>query len=360
MISLFKPSIPNLSTNKNFLKKIYKNEIYSNFGPVYNEFKENLSKHFNVPFNNIELFSSGTGALICALNALKKPKKKYCILPSWTFVATAQAVVESKLTPYFVDVSYNDMQMNDKILQQIPKNILKQSSLVLAVSPYGMPINFKNLNKFLKNYKLDLLVDGAAGFDSAFAKNLNIIISMHATKCFGIGEGGMFYSPNRKIVKKARAHSNFGFLNKRESELFGVNYKLNEFNSEIGNISLKKWKSIRSKYFKIAKYYKKNLKSKKISFLQNWGDFWISSTLIIKSKNNLIKNELTKKFDKQNIQWRDWWGAGCHREPSFLNHCKKKSFKNTDKLAKTTIGVPFHIHLKKSEIKKICNIINSI
>ena len=301
---------------------------------------------------------------MCALNSLKKKNKPYCILPSWTYVATAQAVIEAKMIPYFVDVSEESMQINMQSLKNIPKKILNNSSILLCVSPFGMPFFYNEIKNFIKKKKINFLLDAAAGFDSVFSKKINLIISFHATKVFGIGEGGMFYSPNQKILLKARSHSNFGYYFDRHAINAGVNLKLNEIQCAIGIAALNKWNMNRKKYYFVSRLYLKYLKSNKISFLDKWGREWVSSTCVIKIINHKTKKKIIKKFKKEKIQHKDWWEKGCHREFFFKKNYNtffnSKKLVNTEKLSKTTLGIPFHAKLQKKEILKICSILNTV
>lgn len=358
MIELFKASVPEAKKYFKFLKQIDKKKNYSNFGPIYKKFKYELSKHFDVQNENIELFSSCTGALVCALNSLKKKNKRYCILPSWTFVATVQAVIEAKMIPFFVDVSKDTMQVDLKSLKMVPKEILKKTSVFLGVAPFGMPFKNNLINKFLEKHKIDFLLDAAAGFEGAFNKNINLCISLHATKIFGIGEGGFYYSPLKSNIIKARSHSNFGFIHERKSFLAGVNYKISEYHCAVGLAALENWKSIRKKYFSISAIYKKLLKTKKISFIKGWGIKWISSTCIIKMKSSDERKKIINKFRLNNIPYKEWWNQGCHNEP-YMRKFLKLKLNNSDNLASTTIGIPFHIFLRKKQIEKLFSILNS-
>ena len=85
-IELFKPSVPPLSSYQKYLELLDQNRMYSNFGPVQSLLKDRLAAHFGVTPSSLELFSSGTMALVSALEALKCESRPYCVLPAWTFV----------------------------------------------------------------------------------------------------------------------------------------------------------------------------------------------------------------------------------------------------------------------------------
>ncbi|AKO64550.1 hypothetical protein VI34_06425 [Methylophilales bacterium MBRSG12] len=359
MINLFKPYMIDKKYYLQYLTKMHKNLWFANFGPLYNQFKNKLAHFFNVDSDYIELFSSGTSALVSAIKAISAPKKKYCLVPSWTFVATVQAIKEAGLVPYYLDVDLKTMQPSQDQLNQVPKRVLNETAILLLVAPFGKPIRDTGPRQFSKKYSIPILVDAAAGFDNAFNKRLSIVISMHATKVFAIGEGGLLYSPSKKIIQSARAYSNFGFINKRDSIQAGLNHKLSEIHSAIGIPTLKFWNKTKIKYLQLAHKFLSSLDNPNIHFMQGWGVDYVSSTCVIHCKDKKIKQLLIKEFDKNNIEWRDWWNQGCHAN-EYLRQFASYSLPQTDMLAQTTIGIPFHLHLKPDEIKKVFQVINSI
>jgi dTDP-4-amino-4,6-dideoxygalactose transaminase len=345
-MDLLKPSVPHLESYIDDLKTIDENGWYSNYGPFYHKFKEGLSKHFKCTPDNIDLFCNGTMALTAGLVALKKEDKPYCILPSWTFVASAHAVKLAGLTPYFIDVDSESMQVSENELKQIPDSILINTSVVMIVAPFGAPIRDLGLSTFSQKYGIEILVDAAGGFDSYVYSNFNTMISLHATKAFGIGEGGLLISRDIKFINRAHQFANFGFTNgSRTSDAIGANGKLNEISSVIGLAALKMWPDLRQNYYDKAKLYLKTKKTDSFEFMEGWGLQWVSSTCIVRYKTKQHKEEIVKEYNKKNLPYRDWWNKGCHMEPIFQHSLKSENLDITTLLADTTLGIMFHSDL---------------
>ena len=351
-IDLFKPSVPPLSGYQSYLELIDRNRMYSNFGPVHHLFKDRLANHFEIPSYFIELFSSGTMALVAALQALKKENRPYCVLPSWTFVATTQAVVAAGLTPIFVDVDLESMQLTSDFIEAIPASILEQSSVALVVSPFGAPLNLDGLKELSERFGFEVLCDCAAGFESIKPNEFHNIISLHATKTFGIGEGGLLISSNLDIVKKARAYSNFGFMGSRHSTAIGVNGKLSEFHCAVGLGALDLWAGSRKAYYAKADLYSRQVSE--FCLLQDgWGKRWISSTCVVKFVDAKQKIKVQAALSEKNIPSRDWWNQGCHLESIFKEVQFLNNVGNTEMLAKTTLGIPFYRDITEDAAIKI-------
>lgn len=351
-IDLFKPSVPPLSGYQGYLELIDQNRMYSNFGPIHNLFKNRLADHFGVESSSVELFSSGTMALVATLQVLKKDNRPYCVLPSWTFVATAQAVVAAGLIPIFVDVDLKTMQLTSKFIEMIPASILEQTSVVLVVSPFGAPLKLEGLKELSRCFGFEVLCDCAAGFESTKPNEFHGVISLHATKTFGIGEGGLLISSNLDVTEKARAYSNFGFVGSRQSNAIGVNGKLSEFHCAVGLGALDLWAASREAYYAKADLYSRQLRD--FCMLQHgWGKHWVSSTCVVKFDDVRQKFKAKAFLSANNIQSRDWWNRGCHHEPIFQDIQFLNNEGNTDILAETTLGIPFYRDITEDAVLKI-------
>lgn len=352
-IELFRPSVPPLDAFIGYLKSIDNNKIYSNFGPIQHLFKERLARHFKVEVNQIELFSSGTMSLVAALQTLKKSKRPYCLLPSWTFTATAQAAVAAGMTPIFIDVDVDSMQLTSKIINKLPHEILDQVSVVLMVAPYGAPLDTSGLQNDCLKYGFDILCDCAAGFESVKAVEFHTVISLHATKTFGIGEGGLLLSPSSEFVAETKAYSNFGFRDSRQSKQLGVNAKLSEFHAAVGLAALDLWDSTRSTYYLKAQKYLELSKNKSWYLQKGWGSDWVSSTCVIKFQSIEHKFKAIQNLAKYHIQTRDWWNQGCHLEPVFKEYKYYDFYQNTLNLTNTTLGIPFYRDIDEDKINQL-------
>lgn len=351
-MDLFKPSLPPLESYIDDLKIMDQNGWYSNFGPFYHQFRDGLAAHFKCTPQNIELFCSGTMALTAGLAALKIENKPYCILPSWTFVASAQAVIAAGLTPYFVDVDFETMQVTENELAAVPEAILKETSAILVVAPFGAPIKDLGLSAFSKKHGIEILVDAAAGFESYMYPNFNTMISLHATKTFGIGEGGLLISGDSTFIERARQFSNFGFTyGNRTSDVIGVNGKISEIASIVGLAALKNWPTLRQNYYDKGKIYIGSKKTVIFEFMDGWGCDWTSSTCVVRFESEKDKEETIQNFKENNIPYRDWWNNGCHAEMAFKKYSQTLDLKNTEKLFEVTLGLPFHLMMSDKDIK---------
>ena len=142
-ISLFKP----LLTNNDY--KVIQNSLKTGWltrGPKNLIFERNFTKLINVKY--AVSMNSCTSALECALKVIKK--KGEVIIPSWTWVATANAVINTGNTPVFADVEINSRNVT---AQEITKCITKKTIALIIVHFAGLPCEMDNIVKLTKEKK---------------------------------------------------------------------------------------------------------------------------------------------------------------------------------------------------------------
>lgn len=365
-IPVAKPKLIGFDQYSKYLRQIDNNRWYSNNGPLLREFQLQLSKLFNCDNDDVVVLNSATSALTCLLYAIKIKnnyfdQKKYCLLPSWTFIATAVSAVNAGFTPYFVDVDLDSWMVNpEKLIGQI-KDIDNIGSIIVT-SAFAKPINIDGWIKFSKQTVIPVIIDAAASFDSLLQcpefyinDTIPIVVSMHATKIFGIGEGGMVLYKNHHSNSLIGEMTNFGFDIDRKVKNLGFNAKLPEYSAAVGLAIIENWNSVRNEWYELTKTY--------INYLDQAGIKNNLSLNYLKSTCNIILDkinidEIILKLRQKDIDSRRWWNNGCAMEEPYKNF-PKLSLDNTQKLSNSALGIPFYLDQNEKEIEYIVKTINS-
>ena len=137
-------------------------------------------------------------------------------MPAWTFVASAHAATMAGLIPYFVDVDPDDVDHRSgrDRRRSLPTH-RRQIGAVMPVVPFGRPIDTAAWDRFRSRTGLPVVIDAATGFDTLRAGAVPAVVSLHATKVFGVGEGGLVVSTDTAMIGDVRDRSNFGFAGTR-------------------------------------------------------------------------------------------------------------------------------------------------
>jgi dTDP-4-amino-4,6-dideoxygalactose transaminase len=99
-----RPKLPSAERLAPYLRQIDEARFYSNFGPLVQRLEARLAHRFGLPVEGVTTVANATLGLALALGALEAPVGSLCVLPAWTFIASAHAAVMAGLVPYFVDV----------------------------------------------------------------------------------------------------------------------------------------------------------------------------------------------------------------------------------------------------------------
>jgi dTDP-4-amino-4,6-dideoxygalactose transaminase len=267
-------------------------------------------------------------------------------IPAWTFAATAQAALSAGKQIDFEDVK-SDWRLDAEVLAK--------NQCTIEVAPFGDDLKISN---FLKVKEL-LIVDAAASIDALFkcgekykSEQVGFVISLHATKLMSAGEGGIFVSHNSDWVAEIRQWSNFGFTGaSRECAKVGTNAKMSEYNAAVALASLDRWNENREEFLRLIDWA--NHLSTSVGFKTHpaMEKGFVSPYWIINGSETQIQ-QLRESLELNRISHRMWWGKGLHRMPLFQDMARGE-FRNTDKLANTTIGIPMHRNLTEENKERI-------
>lgn len=346
MIPVLKPKLPTAEELLPRLRKIDQNRWYSNYGPLVKELEAKLNERW--PTSHLTTVCNATIGLTLALNALNLPEGSYCIVPSWTFTASVLAIYQAKLIPFFVDV---DLKTQTPLVSQVEKAVQDhQVSSLMVVCPFGAPVDVSFWESLAQRLNIQLVFDAAASFDSWQGSKAPAVISLHATKILGAGEGGIVLSSSEKYIREVRSMTVFGFTSpERTSQYLGQNAKLSEYHAAVALTALDSYERDRDRLRLIANLYKEHLDGLSVSFQEGFGDKWLSLTLIVSFDFNIDIVELEKDLSAKQIQTRRWWNL-CHLHSAF--NCKGESgdFANSYNVYSRSIGLPFYIDLDTSKL----------
>ena len=118
-IPVMRPKLPLASRIAPYLDAIDSSRIYSNYGPLARSLEERLATRFGVTKEMITTVANATQGLTLALTAMAAKPGTLCILPAWTFIASAHAVLSAGLTPYFVDVDPQTWALDPDAMDEV-------------------------------------------------------------------------------------------------------------------------------------------------------------------------------------------------------------------------------------------------
>jgi len=332
-----------------YVKKILDSGWYTMGGEVKK--LEKMMKRYSGRKHAIAV-NNGTSALEVMLRTLNIGMGDEVIVPALSFVATATAVSLTGGKPVFVDVN-KDITINP---DKIDDAITDKTKALIAVDFAGNPCDYDRLINKCKKNNIHLLVDGAHSLGSKFKDKsclfygLMSTTSFHAAKIFTTVEGGMVFTDNDDLAKKAKAIRSHGELDRRYiHEYLGGNFRMTDIAAGFGIKQMERYKITLKNRAKKVEYYKKLL-SGKIDYLD------------IKNKDRTCNNFLFLVFDEKRekladflknkgIDTRKLYPLTIPQQPIYN---KKKSYPISEKICKTSLSLPLYDEMSKKQIEYVC------
>lgn len=347
------PCMPRTEHLLPYLESIEASGWYSNFGPLVRRFEARLAERFR-PGVEVVTVANGTLALALALNALDLPPGALCALPAWTFVATAHAVRMAGLTPWFVDADPVTGALTPSGLSEALPRAPGPVGAVIPVSVMGRPLDAEAWAAFRAGSGIPVILDAAAGFDSAVIAPVPVMVSLHATKSLGIGEGAFIATRDPAFASRLRGLTNFAFQGDRVSRERASNAKLSEYAAAVGLAALDHWPETRARYLEVALRLRDALQpDARIRLQDGWGRDWVSSTCLVQLPDGRA-DDVAETLSALGIETRRWWGEGCHRSPAFAD-CPVDRLVETDRLSAACLGIPFFSAMDGGQIARLAD-----
>jgi dTDP-4-amino-4,6-dideoxygalactose transaminase len=233
-------------------------------GPMVTDFEESFAKYVKV--KHAVAVNTGTSALHSALVAVGVKAGDEVILPSFTFVATAEVVVWCRAKPVFVDIDPVTYTVSPRAVE---KAVTKKTKVIIPVDLYGMPADLKPIREVADKHGLKIVEDAAQAHGATYmGKPVGVFAdaacwSFYGSKNMTTGEGGMLTTNDDRIAELSRYIRSHGEKQKYTSLMLGHNYHMPEIEAAIGCEQLKKLPKFVEKRRANAKRLTEGLKNAK-------------------------------------------------------------------------------------------------
>jgi len=367
MIPLSKPCIGKREIEK--VIKVLKSGWLTS-GPVVQEFEDNFSDYCNVKYASA--VSSGTAALDLALKSIGVSRGDEVIIPSLTFVATANAVLMQGAKPVFVDIDKTTYNMAHELIEE---KVTKKTKAIIPVHYAGQSCLMDEINKVAKTYNLKVIEDACHAHGAIYSNgkivgdsNNLVCFSFHPMKNMTSGEGGIVTSNNKKLMQKIKRMRNHGaevsaikrFKNKYISRKFvslGTNYRMSDIHAAIAVEQLEKLDVNNNKRKQIANYYYDMLKNIKQITLPNLNDDCVYHLFTIQVDGS--KSQFMNYMHENGISTGIYYNP-VHLEP-YMNALGygRESLPVTEEVCRHIISLPMYPDLKIKDLEHIVNTIKN-
>lgn len=301
--------------------------------------------------------NSGTAALQAALYALDIKTGDEVLLPSFTFVATANAVVSVGAKPIFVDIRRSNYTMDPADLE---KKITKKSKAIIPVHLYGNVAYMDEISEVARKHNLHIIEDAAQSMGSSYrGKQTGTFselgcFSLYAAKVMTSGEGGVIVTNNKKLREKLLMIRNHGMVHGYDTRVLGLNFRLPEINAAIAKVQMKKLPKFLLKRKKNAKILTDLLSGLDLALPQarkHEEVNWYLYTIATESRDKIMKN-----LNSNGIGAAIYYSTPVHKTPYYG---KKLNLPVTDWAARNVLSLPIQPMVTEDNLRLTARIIRS-
>lgn len=333
----------------------------SSAGRFIEEFEEKWAAYCGVKYGIA--VSSGTAALQVAAGCLDLRQGDEVIMPSFTIISCALAVIYNGAMPIFVD---SDPRTWNIDTSKIEEKITNKTKAIMPVHIYGHPCNMDNIFELAKKYGLKIIEDAAqvhgAEYKGQKCGSLGDIscFSFYANKIITTGEGGMIVTQNNEYAEKARSLRNLCF--QKDKRFFhtdlGYNFRLTNLQASIGLAQLERIDKLVEKKRQIGQNYTqrlKNIPSLQLPVEESWAKnvYWMYG-VVMDSSLGITAEDFAKRLLNLGIQTRPFFYP-LHCQPAFktFSWFKPQSLPVAENLYKYGLYLPSGLTLTEENIQEV-------
>ncbi|WP_042684249.1 DegT/DnrJ/EryC1/StrS family aminotransferase [Candidatus Nitrosotenuis chungbukensis] len=302
--------------------------------------------------------NSGTAALQAALYALDIKSGDEVLLPSFTFVATANAVVSVGAKPIFVDIRRDNYTMDPTDLE---KKITKKSKVIIPVHLYGNVAYMDEISEIARKHSLRIIEDAAQSMGSSYkGKQTGTFselgcFSLYAAKVMTSGEGGVIVTSNKSLREKLLMIRNHGMVHGYDTRILGLNFRLPEINAAIAKVQMKKLPKFLLKRKTNAKILTDLLSGLDLILPQkrkyeevNWYLYTVATRL---------RGRIMKDLNSNGIGAAIYYSTPVHKTPYYG---KKLNLPVTDWAARSVLSLPVQPMVTEDNLRLTARTIRSV
>lgn len=300
--------------------------------------------------------SNGTVAIHLALEALGIGPGDEVIVPTLTYIASVNTIIQTGAKPVFVDSLESTWQVDPK---DVEAKITPRTKAVMAVHLYGLPCDMDALTSICQKHNLLLVEDCAEAFGTLY-KGQHIgtfgdiaTFSFFGNKTITTGEGGMVVAKKKEVLEKAYHLKNQGVSQTREywHDTVAYNYRMTNICAAIGLAQLEQATDILAKKRQVADWYRDGLQGLPLTCHSEMPgtvhSFWMCSIAV---NDPAIRNPLREHLKQAGVETRPLFFPS-HTMP----HCAtEETFPVAESLASRGINLPSYPDLSSGQVESIC------
>ena len=334
----------------------------SSEGPFVKEFEQKMSDTVDRKYGIA--VSNGTAALIVAVQALGIKEGDEVIMPSFTIISCAMAVMKVGAVPVLVDSDLYTWNINTN---EIEAKITPRTKAIMIVHLYGLPVEVDKILAIAKKYNLKVIEDAAEMHGQTYkgkpCGSFGDIstFSFYSNKHITTGEGGMVVTDDAEIAERCRTLRNLCFKKdiRYVHDETSENYRFTNLQAAVGLAQLESLDEFVEKKRQMGRYYTEKLRDieglilpvEKTEYAQNI--YWVYG--IVLDKKVKVDNKTVQKFlAEEGIGSRTFFWC-MHEQPVYRRQdlFVNESYPNAEYLARKGFYIPSGLALTECQMNMV-------
>ncbi|HHY74172.1 MAG TPA: DegT/DnrJ/EryC1/StrS family aminotransferase [Bacillus bacterium] len=338
----------------------------SSEGPFVQRFEEQMAK--TVGRKHGIAVANGTVALELAVKALDISLNDEVIVPTFTIISCAAAVVRVGAKPVFVDCDSDTWNID---VNKIEEKVNERTKAIMIVHIYGLPVDIDPIIEIANRYNLKIIEDAAEMHGQTYKGRPCgsfgdiSIFSFYPNKHITTGEGGMVLTDNEAIAERCRSLKNLCFNSKRRfvHDELGFNYRMTNMQAALGVAQLEQLDYFIGKKREMGRLYTEllldvpglQLPVTETSYAKNI--YWVYG-LVLKENVPFDNEDIMKRLANKKIGTRPFFWP-MHEQPIFkkMGLINEESLPNAEKIARRGFYIPSGLGLTGDQIYQVAKVV---
>ncbi|MFC1894315.1 DegT/DnrJ/EryC1/StrS family aminotransferase [Candidatus Dependentiae bacterium] len=354
---------------KKYLNECIDTGWISSEGPFVKKFEQQFCKKVSRKYGIA--VANGSAALEAAVLSLNLPKGSEVILPTFTIISCAAAIVRAGLIPILVDSDPITWNMD---VNHIEKKITPKTKAIMIVHIYGLPVDVDPILDIAKKYNLKIIEDAAEMHGQTYKDKPCgsfgdiSIFSFYPNKHITTGEGGMIVTDSENLLLRCQSLRNLCFKQEKRfvHDELGFNFRMTNLQAAVGLSQLEQLDSFVGKKRAMGKFYAQELKDlnclhlplQKTDYAENI--YWVYG-IVLKPEVKFDAEEVMKKLAKKNIGSRPFFWP-MHEQPVFkkMGLFKDQNYPVAQNIARRGFYVPSGLGLAMEQMEQVVKVLREI
>lgn len=362
MMPITRPTLPEFSEVEKLVRASWDEGLVT-MGSIVRAFEEEVCRQTGV--NHAIAVSSCTAGLMLAAQALEFPAGSEVIVPSFTFAATAQALVWNGLVPVFCECLPESLTLDP---DDVERNLSTRTAAICPVYIYGVPPDVDALVEVGDRHGLPVYFDSAQGLGAEYqGRKAGVfgrceVFSLSPTKVVTAVEGGMICTNDLSLAARLRAMRDYGKdpTNGEDMVYLGLSARMSELHAAVGLLSIRRADELVKARLQLMESYRVRLGDLPGCHVQTLpldrttsGNYFV---LFVTERARMSRDEVHASLKSMGIQTKKHFNPPVHQQTLFQRVACRVSgrMERTVGASREALALPLYSHMSLEHIDRVC------